>query len=271
MSGAAMIIRGTCGSVNDGRDRMAPGGYCFADVHSLEKIRRELTIIKQRGAKAEFELCHVGQYATNPKDGYAIGPVSLIREDGTEVRAMDTGMMEYVVERFVSAALDAKNFGFDAILLHFSHGWLPTQFMSPYFNKRTDEYGGSFENRIRFPKMIVEAVRKALGPDFPLDMRISGEEHVPGGMHIEEVAAFIHEVEDHLDMVHISCGIERIKSGIVHMSTSPFVGHMCNAALSEFVRKAVKIPVAVVGAIMTPEEGEQIIASGKADAVVIGR
>ncbi len=266
-----MIIRGTSGNVNDGKSRITPGKYCFADIYESSKVREQVSVIRQRGAKAEFELCHTGQYACVDKGDFALGPISFIREDGTEVREMDKKMMDQVADKFAEAALDAKEYGFDMVMLHFGHGWLPAQFLSPYFNKRTDEYGGCFENRIKFPTAIIERVRKAVGSDYPLDMRISGIEHVDGGMDIDEVVAFIKSVEDKIDMVHISCGLERNLEAMVKMTATTYLPHKINIELSRKVKEVVKIPVAVVGSIMTPEEGEEIIASGAADAVVIGR
>lgn len=266
-----MIIRGTSGNVNDGKSRITKGKYCFVDIYESSKVREQVTIIKQRGAKAEFELCHTGQYAVVEPGDFAIGPVSFIREDGTKVRAMDKSMMDHVADKFAEAALDAKEYGFDMVMLHFGHGWLPTQFMSPYFNKRTDEYGGSFENRIKFPTMIIDRVRKAVGQDYPLDMRISAIEHTEGGMDPDEVIAFIKSVEKKIDMVHISCGLERNLEAMVKMSATTYLPHKINVELARNVKAVVAIPVAVVGSIMTPEEGEEIIASGAADAVVIGR
>lgn len=271
LSGIAMIIRGTSGSVDDSRMRLAPGGYCFSDLFTAAKVREQVSVIRQAGAKAEFELCHCGQFAMVAPGDYAIGPVSYVREDGTEVHAMDREMMEDIANKYAKSARDAKEYGFDSILLHFAHGWLPAQFLSPYFNKRTDEYGGSFENRIKFPTMIVDKVREAVGPDFMLDMRISGDEHLPGGMQVEEVAAFIKSIESKIDMVHVSCGVEVNIETKTYMSSTAYMPHMINIGLSKKIKDTVNIPVAVVGGIMTPEEAEEILEKGYADAVVIGR
>lgn len=271
LSGIGMIIRGTSGSVDDSRMRLVPGPYCFGDLFQAAKVREEVSVIRQRGAKAEFELCHVGQFACVKEGDYAIGPVSYVREDGVEVRGMDEEMMNDIADKFAKSALDAKEYGFDSVLLHFGHGWLPAEFLSPYFNKRTDEYGGSFENRIKFPTMIVDRVRKAVGPHFMLDMRISGDEHIPGGMKVDEVAAFIKSIEDKIDMVHISCGVEVNLETKIYMTSTAYAPHLVNIGLARRVKEAVKIPVAVVGAIMTPEEAEYVLEEGYADAVVIGR
>ncbi len=266
-----MIIRGTSGCVPDGRSRIVEGPYCFENMTESQKVREQVKIIRQRGAKAEFELCHAGQYAKVKKDDYAIGPMDLIRDDGTKVKAMDEAMMEEVADAFAKGACDAKEYGFDMVMLHFGHGWLPTQFLSPYYNKRTDAYGGSFENRIKFPMMIVDRVRKAVCPYYPLDMRISLNEYVEGGSTTEEIIRFIQCVEDKIDMVHVSCGLERELEAMSKMTTSPYYPHKINVEYAKRVKQAVSIPVAVVGAIMTPEEANQIIEEGSADAVVIGR
>ena len=271
LSGIGMIIRGTSGSVDDTRMRLTPGTYCFADLFQAAKVREEVSLIRQRGAKAEFELCHCGQFAVVEEGDYAIGPVSFVRNDGTEVRAMDEKMMDEIADKFAKSACDAKEYGFDGVLLHFGHGWLPAQFLSPYFNKRKDEYGGSFENRIQFPMMIVDRVRQAVGRDYMLDMRISGEEHIEGGMEIDEVAEFIKRIEDKIDMVHISCGVEIDNRTKIYMSPTAYAPHKINAKMAKLVKEKVKIPVAVVGGIMTPEEAEEILEDGCADAVVIGR
>ena len=119
--------------------------------------------------------------------------------------------------------------------------------------------------------MIVDRVRQAVGRDYMLDMRISGEEHIEGGMEIDEVAEFIKRIEDKIDMVHISCGVEIDNRTKIYMSPTAYAPHKINAKMAKLVKEKVKIPVAVVGGIMTPEEAEEILEDGCADAVVIGR
>lgn len=271
LSGIGMIIRGSSGSIDAPRMRLVPGSYCFEDIFKAAAVREQVSIIRQRGAKAEFEICHHGQFAYVEQGDYVIGPVSFVRDDGIEVKAMDEKMMNEVAEAFARTALDAKEYGFDSVLLHFGHGWLPAEFLSPYFNKRKDEYGGSFENRIKFPMMIVDRVRKAVGPDYMVDMRISGKEYVEGGLQVDEVAEFVHRIEDKIDMIHVSCGMEADNKTKIHMSSTTYAPHMVNIELAKMIKQKVKIPVAVVGAIMTPEEAEWILENEYADAVVIGR
>ncbi|MEY8354268.1 FAD-dependent oxidoreductase [Lachnospiraceae bacterium 54-53] len=221
------------------------------------------------GARASIELGHAGQYA-RVRD-YAMGPTGFIREDGIEVKEMTEEMMEHTADCYARAAVDARDCGFDMIFLHFGHGWLAAEFLSPLFNKRTDRYGGSIENRMRFPKMILERVRAAVGPGYPVDMRISAIEWVEGGILFEDVLAFIREVEHLIDTVHISCGLDINHEGNVHTATTMFEEHMPNARYARIVKQNVSIPVTVVGAVMTPSEAESLIAGGYADMVALGR
>ena len=268
LGGVAVITRGGRGNVPDGRCRWRPGPYVFETLASASKEREKITQIHQCGAKAELQLVHAGQSAVVNKGDYAIGPMSFAREDGTEVKALNYEMMLDVCKAYGKVASDAKEYGYDMVMLHFAHGWLPTQFLSPHFNKRTDEYGGCPENRYKFPAMIVDAVRKAVGKDFPVNMRITIDEHLEDGSTPEEIAGFIKSVQDKIDMVQLTAGLHRQPNGV---SSTTYVEHMYNRKNARLVKGMVNIPVAVVGAIFTPEEAEDIIASGDADAVVLGR
>ena len=237
--------------------------------YEVEKTRQRILKIHQAGAKASIEIFHAGQYARAHE--YAKGPVSFRREDGSEVRAMDEEMMEETLKCYGEVAKNARDLGFDMIFMHFGHGWLPAQFLSPLFNKREDEYGGSFENRIKFPKKILETVRNAVGKDFPIDMRISAYEWVPGSIEFEEVKEFIKIVEPYIDTVQISAGLDINHEGNVHMATTNFEEHMPNVKWASEVKKSVNIPVSVVGAVLSPKEADDLISSEKVDMVAFGR
>ncbi len=232
---------------------------------AVERVRK----IHSGGAKASIELIHCGRYAR--VNDYAMGPDDEVRDDGVQVRAMDETMMQEVCDAFAQTARNARDVGYDMVFLHFGHGWLPAQFLSPLFNHRTDQYGGSLENRMRFPKMILEAVRNAVGPRFPVEMRISAYEWVPGSIEFADVKAFIKEVEHLIDVVQISAGLDINHEANVRCMTTNFVEHMPNVAWAEEIKREVSIPVSVVSAIMSPDEAEEIIANGKADLVAFGR
>ena len=269
LGGAGIVI---CGHtiVDPGRSSFASADepYIF-HKYAVEEARLRIRKCHQAGARASIELFHGGQYA-RVKD-YAIGPMSFVREDGVEVKAMTPAMMAEVAELFAAAAKDAKDLGFDMVFMHFGHGWLAPQFLSPLFNKRDDEYGGCFENRARFPRLILEKVRQAVGPEYPVDMRISSIEWVDGGIEFADTLRFIKLVEPLIDTVHISAGLDINHEGNVHLVTTNFKGHAVNAEYAKIVKQNVSIPVCVVGAVMSPDEAEELIASGAVDLVAFGR
>lgn len=237
--------------------------------YEVEKTKHRILKVHQAGAKASIEIFHAGLYAR--ANEYAKGPVSMTREDGFEVRGMDEEMMQETLNCYYETAKNAKELGFDMVFMHFGHGWLPAQFLSPLFNSREDEYGGSIENRMKFPKRILETVRDAVGKDFPIDMRISAYEWVPGSIEFEDVKRFIVEVEGLIDTVHISAGLDINHEGNVHLVTTNFEEHMPNVKWASEVKKIVDIPVSVVGAVLSPKEADDLISSGKVDMVAFGR
>lgn len=273
--GAALVILGSCHVDND-RSFIAPNWPGLHEPH-MEMYLDQLNIIHQYGAKASIELMHAGLWAVVDHLGKKpLGPVSGVRNFGKDAdNAQIEGMTEedliQVADSFAQAAFRAKRFGFDMVMLHFAHGWLPAQFLSPKYNRRTDDYGGSFENRIRFPMMIVDRVRKAVGPDFPIDMRISGDERCEDGIKPEEVIRFVQMIEDKIDMVHVSSGIDKYFDLTTYVESPSIYPHLLNVHLAEAMKKAVNIPVVTVGGITLPHEAEAIIAEGKADAVAMAR
>ncbi|MEG6567925.1 FAD-dependent oxidoreductase [Thermoanaerobacterium saccharolyticum] len=269
LGGPGIVIAGSV-IAEPGKSSFASSDEPYAfSKYEVEQTRQRILIARQAGAKASIEIVHAGQYA-RVKD-FAKGPSGFIRNDGVEVKEMTEEMMEETLRWYEQTAFDAKDIGFDMIFMHFGHGWLPAQFLSPFFNKRTDKYGGSLENRARFPLMILERVRKAVGANFPIDMRISATEWIEGGIEFEDVLAFIKMAEPLIDMVQISCGLDMEREANVHMVTTNFSEHVPNEKYAKIVKENVHIPVAVVGAIMNPDEAEQLISDGVADVVALGR
>ncbi|MHC1770591.1 MAG: FAD-dependent oxidoreductase [Flexilinea sp.] len=273
--GAALIILGTCHVDND-RSSIARGWPGLFEPF-MESYMDQVNVIHQYGAKASLELFHAGQWADVTGLGKnPLGPIDMIRNEGFEcsvikVDAMTEEDMKTVALSFATTAARAQKFGFDMCMLHFAHGWLPAQFLSPKFNKRTDKYGGSFENRIRFPMMIVDEVRKAVGPNYPLDMRISGDERCEDGIDPKEVIQFVKLVEDKIDMVHVSSGIDKYLDLTTYIEAIELYPHQLNVHLAEAMKKEVKIPVVTVGSINMPDEAESILAEGKADCIAMAR
>lgn len=267
--GAGIVIAGHA-IVEYGRSSFAsPTEPDIFSKYEVEGAHARVRKVHAGGAKASIELFHGGRYAR--VIDYAIGPDDEVREDGVCVKAMDLPLMEEVAQAYAATARNARDIGFDMVFLHFGHGWLPAQFLSPLFNHRTDDYGGSLENRMRFPLMILRAVREAVGPRFPVDMRISADECVPGSIAFDDVKAFIKAAEPYLDTVQISCGLDINHEGNVHCIATNYLPHMLNVDYAAEVRREVSIPVSVVGSVMSPDEAELILEEGKADLVAFGR
>ena len=232
--------------------------------------------IKRHGAIASIELSHSGQYAgtymvDKKKKGELCqyGPSDGVRPDGMKVKALTVEQIDSIVAAYAEAAGLAKRAGFQMCMVHCGHGWLINQFLSPYFNKRTDEYGGSLENRTRLARRIMEAVRKECGPRFPIEMRMSGSELFDGGYDLEEGVRIAQALEDYVDLIHVSAGSYQFGFSVTHPSM--IRDHGCNVYLAAEIKKHVSKPVATLGGLSDPAQMEEIIASGQADLCVMGR
>lgn len=222
------------------------------------------------GAKLSIELAHSGRGGVpsmNVKPGFAPShlPVPGRMQD---LKVMDRGDMDWVINRFVECAVRCKKAGFDLIFIHSGHNNLLGQFLSRSSNHRTDEYGGSMENRMRFPLEIIKAIREAVGPDFPLEMRVSGDEFTGSdGLQIEETVEYLKAAQKYIDMAHISGGNVFVEPGVKNSVPLYLQERQQNVENAAKAKAALDIPVSVVGNIFTVEEAEEIIASGKADVV----
>ena len=150
-------------------------------VGSLASFTYTADAIRRHGAIPSVELSHSGQYAgtymadKDKKRGLCqYGPCDGTRPDGLPVKGLTKEQIKDIIKAYADAASLAKRAGFEMVMVHCGHGWLINQFLSPWFNHREDEYGGSFENRLRFAKEILTAIREAVGPGFPIEMRMSG-------------------------------------------------------------------------------------------------
>ena len=231
--------------------------------------------IHEGGALASHELNHAGLYADPAANngGEPIGPVDFLREwDGVRVRAMTEKDMDETAEHFASCAALLQKAGYDMCLLHGGHGWLLGQFLSPYYNTRTDQYGGSLENRARFPLMVIDRVRERVGENFLIEYRLSGCEEIEGGLQIEEAVEFARMIDGKVDFIHVSAGVDPEEAQAVRTHPTMFLPHGVNVRYAAAVKAAgVKTPVVTLGAVNTPELAEQILAEGKADVVAMAR
>ena len=270
---AAVTVSETCVSLKYAPRKMNVGNVAIMPPgrSGHRDYIKEAAQIARHGAIPSIQLFHAGD-VTNPEfiDGKdPIGPNDYTRADGVHVTGMDDALIEETCREFAAAAIMMKNCGFRMVMIHGGHGWLLSQFLSPATNWRSDEYGGGIENRSRFPLMVLKAVREAVGNDFLIEYRISGDEHMENGISIEDVCAFAKMAEQYIDIIHISAG----SYYTTNQYTFPgiFVPRGCNLELAKAVKKAVTIPVATVGGYNNPEEMDRIIREGEADIIYMAR
>ncbi len=247
------------------------------DPLMFPSLGRAARAIKRHGAVPSIELQHAGKFGgvgVNASDPcVAYGPSPEMSPEGREILEMPEEMILEIVDAFGMAAAKLKSVGFEMLTLHGGHGWLQHQFLSPLDNRRKDKYGGSLENRARVPLMIIDSVRKAVGPGFPIEYRMSGDEFREGGYTLEEGIEFAKLIDGKVDLIHVSAAYHYVppRELFVRIHPTYFLEHGCNVYLAAAVKKTVKTPVATVGGISDPEEMERIIASGQADVVAMAR
>lgn len=232
--------------------------------------------IRRHGAVPSIELSHSGQYAgtymsdKNKKDSLCQwGPSDGVRPDGRQVKALSEEQIADIVKAYGNAAALAKRAGYEMIMVHAGHGWLINQFLSPYFNHREDRYGGSLENRVRLAREILQSVRDAVGPGFPIELRMSGSELFEGGYELQDGCRIAKMLEDLVDLIHVSAGSYQF--GFFTTHPSMFSEHGMNVYLAAEIKKHVSKPVATIGAINDPEMMEEILREGKADVIYMAR
>lgn len=221
--------------------------------------------------KTFCELIHGGRCMTR-KDLPLLG-ASDSEYQGRHVKGMDAKDMQDVIDMCTDFAHLARRSGFDGIMIHMAHGWLFHDFLSPLTNHRTDEFGGSVENRCRFPIMVLKAVRDVIGDDLLIELRLTGNDEMPGGILPEDAAQQVLLLQDYVDMIHITCGTRIDVTSRPRMTPTSFFPTEHNAYASEIVKNTpgVKIPIGTVGAIGNPERAEKLLEEGKADYVLIAR
>ncbi|KJV28075.1 oxidoreductase [Luteibacter yeojuensis] len=279
LSGAALLTIEATAVVPEGRITWADVGL-YDDAteeamrRTLEGIRRwsDMPVVVQlahAGRKASTETPWAGgaQIAPGTARGWqTVAPSAIPFQDGQNPpTALDRDGLQRVIDGFVDAARRAVRAGVDGIQLHGAHGYLLHQFLSPLSNQRTDAYGGSLENRMRFPLEVFDAVRAVIPEGMLLTMRVSGTDWVDGGWDLEQTIAFAKTLEaEGCDAIHVSSG------GLSAAQTIP-IGPGYQVPLARGVKEQVDMPVVAVGLITEPEHADAIVANGDADLVAIAR
>ena len=275
--GAAAVTLGEC-QVDTNYTDVPNHQIRLDDPFHAGGLTRCADYIRRYGAVASVELQHSGMYANRNSGlkgeesrGLAYGPVAC-EEDGRIVLAMDEDRIARTIRKYGQAAAFAKSCGFGMVTVHAGHGWLLSQFLSPTLNTRKDRWGGpDIENRARIVVAILDSIRKAVGPKFPIEVRISGSECYAGGYDIEEGIRIAEQIDGHCDLIHVSAGSHEVDEVFTVTHPSMFLPDACNAKFAVEIKKHVKTKVATVGAHGNPEIMEELIASGQVDVIEIAR
>lgn len=274
--GAGMIIAEATGVVPEGRiTPWCPGIWNFEQVAAWARVT---AFIHSQGAKAAIQLAHAGRKGSTYREWSGQGSVPLekggwqtvsssaVAFDGYEApRALSTAEVRDLVQDFATAAKHAVIAGFDAVEIHAAHGYLIHQFLSPITNDRTDEFGGSLENRARLLLEIVKAIRAEVGNNLPIFVRFSATDYREDGWDViqtTQVAKWCAELG--VDLFDISSG------GLITGVKIPS-GPGYQVPLAEQVAREINEPVGAVGQITTGSQAEEILQSGEVDVILVGR
>ena len=256
------------------------GALLLHEDRFIPKLKDFTDAIHATGAKVLQQLNHNGRLITSSKElktaltgAAAVGPSAVPHLSTGEVpRVLTVEEIKDLIEKFGQAARRAKEAGFDGVELHGTHGYLINQFFSLYSNRRTDEYGGSPENRMRFPLEVYRRTRELTGNDFLICYRANAREFAPIETPLEDVIELCLRFEkEGMDLIHVSAGSGETPATVIKMIPPGSVPRGCYVEFAAAVKAKVKIPVIAVGRINTPEMAEQVLREGKADLIATGR
>ena len=290
MGGFAAVTLGEC--IVDSKTGQAHSYQLLLDNPlGLPPMSAMANAISRHGAVACVQLQHCGMYShlVYERGGQLLGPVDAAipdfhytNNDGHEVtpspdglrhvRGMTEEEIENLIRSFGKAAAFVKQCGYGMVQIHAGHGWGLAQFISKNVNTRKDKWGGpELENRMRLTLAVIDRVRQAVGPGFPIEVRISGAECIDTGYDLDEGIAIARMLDGKADIIHVSAGHHESQYATTITHPGMFQEDGCNVKYAAEIKKHVKAPVATVGALVEPAFMEEIIASGQADIVNLGR
>ncbi|MCQ2443020.1 MAG: NAD(P)/FAD-dependent oxidoreductase [Oscillospiraceae bacterium] len=222
------------------------------------------------GSMVAIQINHAGASASSART--SVQPVSSsdipTKVGGETPRPMTKEEILTTVKKYGDAAKRVQDIGFDAVEVHCGHSYLMSQFISPYYNKRTDEFGGSVENRLRFPRMVLEEIRKRVGPWFPIIVRVSAEERVPGGNTLEDTLEYLQYIDEFVDIYDVSCALN---PSLQYQIDSNFLPDGWRSYMARAVKEKYNKPVINAGNYRDPKIVEEKLASGDIDFAGMGR
>ena len=226
--------------------------------------------IHRYGTKIAIQINHAGASAISSRIN--MQPVSASdvpsKEGGEIPRPLSREEILHIVKKYGEAAKRAQTAGFDAVEIHAGHSYLISQFLSPITNKRTDEFGGSVENRTRFCRMVIDEVRKQVGPFFPIMLRLSADELMEGGNTLDDTLEYLDYLQEEVDIFHVSCGLN---GSIQYQIDANYLPDGWRSYMAKAVKEKFNKPCISMGNIRDPKVAERILADGDADLIGMGR
>lgn len=226
--------------------------------------------VHEYGTKISIQINHAGASAVSARTGMQPASASNIpsKKGGEIPRPLTKEELQEIAEKYGQAAQRAKTAGFDSIEVHGGHSYLISQFLSPLTNDRTDEFGGSPENRARFAKLVMSEVRKAVGPNFPIMIRISADELLEGGNSLEDTLILLEYFQEEADIIDVSAGLN---DSIYYQIDANYLEDGWRSYMAKAVREKFNKPVITTGNIRSPRVAEEILANGDSDFIGMGR
>ena len=226
--------------------------------------------IHRYGTKIAIQINHAGASAISSRIN--MQPVSASdvpsKEGGEIPRPLSREEILHIVKKYGEAAKRAQTAGFDAVEIHAGHSYLISQFLSPITNKRTDEFGGSVENRTRFCRMVIDEVRKQVGPFFPIILRLSADELMEGGNTLDDTLEYLDYLQEEVDIFDVSCGLN---GSIQYQIDANYLPDGWRSYMAKAVKEKFNKPCISMGNIRDPKVAERILADGDADLIGMGR
>ena len=226
--------------------------------------------IHRYGTKIAIQINHAGASAVSSRIN--MQPVSASdvpsKEGGEIPRPLSKDEILHIVKKYGEAAKRAQTAGFDAVEIHAGHSYLISQFLSPITNKRTDEFGGSVENRTRFCRMVIDEVRKQVGPFFPIMLRLSADELMEGGNTLEDTLEYLDYLQEEVDIFDVSCGLN---GSIQYQIDANYLPDGWRSYMAKAVKEKFNKPCISMGNVRDPKVAERILADGDADLIGMGR
>ena len=236
----------------------------------MPRLYKLTDTIHDEGGMVAIQINHAGASASSARTG--VQPVSSSnvpsKDGGEEPRPLTKEEMEVIVKKYGEAAKRAVTAGFDAVEVHCGHSYLISQFLSPIYNQRTDEFGGSPENRARFGRMVLEEVRKQVGPFTPILCRISADEMLPGGNTLEDCLEYLQYFDEFVDVYNVSAGLNQSRQ---YQIDSNCYADGWRSYMAKAVKEKYGKPVITMGNIRSPKVANEILERGDADFIGIGR